>query len=331
VQRAYLANEAVLFPTAGISQQASGSHEEATMHVVRGLLNGGRAVRQNGFVADMLDKKYQGRAVGEFVAFDMTSGESVLNDAALVRPIKASSLQGLGFSDWVRGDREFTQDTIYLVNRDWQGTGAENIVGRTVRSLEDTNVRIRQATANTNLNPTFPNSGVGSALQQAFIAVSSFRNEGLEAITLNVGGFDTHNNQDPTGQTPMGISSTLANINAAYNAFEANLRRAGLYQHVTTLVVSEFGRTARENGSRGTDHGRGSTYFLLGGSVNGGQVVGTPIQPADFARGDNSFPVSVPIPAIVSQIAEKMGVARNLMYSDEVLSALPALPALFRV
>jgi uncharacterized protein (DUF1501 family) len=58
------------------------------------------------------------------------------------------------------------------------------------------------------------------------------------------------------------------------------------------VVVSEFGRTFRENGNRGTDHGHGSVYWVLGGSVNGGKVRGEQVrveQPTLFQNRD--YPV----------------------------------------
>jgi len=46
------------------------------------------------------------------------------------------------------------------------------------------------------------------------------------------------------------------------------------WSQTTVVVVSEFGRTFRQNGNNGTDHGHGSVYWVLGGAVRGGQVVG---------------------------------------------------------
>jgi uncharacterized protein (DUF1501 family) len=46
------------------------------------------------------------------------------------------------------------------------------------------------------------------------------------------------------------------------------------WRNTVTVVVSEFGRTFRENGNRGTDHGHGSVYWVLGGGIRGGQILG---------------------------------------------------------
>ena len=48
-------------------------------------------------------------------------------------------------------------------------------------------------------------------------------------------------------------------------------------RHTTVVVLSEFGRTFRENGNRGTDHGHGTVYWVLGGAVRGGRIAGEQI------------------------------------------------------
>jgi uncharacterized protein (DUF1501 family) len=332
LKSAYTRGELVVFPTAGISVGNSGSHEEATRDVIWGLYDGMVETRRKGFVADILDTKYAGTTAAEFLGFDMAPGNSVLNDS-VAQIIKASNITNLGFNGGITGDSGLTQDTIFLLGGGWQGSDSDGKVTRTVRSLESTQVKIRQAISGTSFTPAFPNTGIGGAFSQTFVAISNFINSGLEAVTISNGGFDTHNNQDPVvaqGQPVMGVSASFQAIDQAIDAFYQNLTRVGLWNQVTVLLISEFGRTARENGSKGTDHGHATTYLMTGGSVNGGQVVGSLVQPGDFQRGNNSFPVSVPLPSIVSQISEKLGVARNRIYPDSVLGALPAIPNLFK-
>ena len=83
---------------------------------------------------------------------------------------------------------------------------------------------------------------------------------------MDVGGWDTHINQPgifnrslpPLGE---GLATLVKNLGAAY-------------QNTVIVVMSEFGRTAKENGNKGTDHGHGNVLWLLGGAVKGGQVYG---------------------------------------------------------
>ena len=81
-------------------------------------------------------------------------------------------------------------------------------------------------------------------------------------------GFDTHAAQ---GSSQGRLAARLTELSQALASFRADL--GDRFQNVTVLVCTEFGRTAAENGARGTDHGHGSVMFLMGGRVAGGRVV----------------------------------------------------------
>ncbi|MBC7894201.1 MAG: DUF1501 domain-containing protein, partial [Cytophagaceae bacterium] len=93
---------------------------------------------------------------------------------------------------------------------------------------------------------------------------------GVEAVHLDIGGWDTHTQQDPIGGS---MSQTMTQLSGALGAFWQDCIATGLTQNVTVVVVSEFGRNVRENGSRGTDHGRGTAMFAMGRGINGGRVL----------------------------------------------------------
>ncbi|MDE2076017.1 MAG: DUF1501 domain-containing protein [Burkholderiales bacterium] len=87
---------------------------------------------------------------------------------------------------------------------------------------------------------------------------------------IDVGGWDTHVNQGvETGY----LATQLGNLAQGLSALSEELGDAA-WQKTTVVVISEFGRTLRENGNRGTDHGHGSVYWVLGGGIRGGRVVG---------------------------------------------------------
>jgi uncharacterized protein (DUF1501 family) len=86
---------------------------------------------------------------------------------------------------------------------------------------------------------------------------------------VDVGGWDTHVNQ---GSTSGQLANNLSNLGKGLAAYADAL--GDEWNNTVVVVVSEFGRTFRENGNKGTDHGHGTVYWVLGGKVNGGRVAG---------------------------------------------------------
>ena len=86
---------------------------------------------------------------------------------------------------------------------------------------------------------------------------------------VDVGGWDTHVGQGAVSGYLAGRFEELGRGLAAYAQ-----EMGDSWRHTVVVVVSEFGRTFRENGNRGTDHGHGSVFWVLGGSIQGKQVVG---------------------------------------------------------
>ncbi|WP_333677738.1 DUF1501 domain-containing protein [Dyella sp.] len=86
---------------------------------------------------------------------------------------------------------------------------------------------------------------------------------------VDVGGWDTHVNQ---GNVTGGLANNLRNLGNGLAAYAAALGNE--WNNTVVVVVSEFGRTFRENGDRGTDHGHGTVHWVLGGKVNGGRMAG---------------------------------------------------------
>ena len=95
-------------------------------------------------------------------------------------------------------------------------------------------------------------------------------NLGVEAAFTDVSGWDTHQNQ---GSVNGQLANRLSDFSASIAAFWRDMGDdAG---NVTLVTMSEFGRTARENGTGGTDHGHANAMFVLGGNVKGGKVYGS--------------------------------------------------------
>jgi uncharacterized protein (DUF1501 family) len=86
---------------------------------------------------------------------------------------------------------------------------------------------------------------------------------------VDVGGWDTHVNQ---GAAQGALATSLEGLALGLAAFASEM--GAQWPGTVVVVLSEFGRTARENGNRGTDHGHGNTLWVLGGGVAGGRIAG---------------------------------------------------------
>ncbi|MGH8530448.1 MAG: DUF1501 domain-containing protein [Nevskiales bacterium] len=110
----------------------------------------------------------------------------------------------------------------------------------------------------------YPSSLFGVRMRQAAQYIKS--GIGVEAICVNVEGWDTHAGQNPV------LARNLRDLAEGLAAFATDLG-AGMAE-VSLLTMSEFGRRADENASGGTDHGSGNVMLALGGGVRGGRIYG---------------------------------------------------------
>jgi uncharacterized protein (DUF1501 family) len=113
----------------------------------------------------------------------------------------------------------------------------------------------------------YPNGSFGEALRQ--IAQLIKADVGLEIAFAESGGWDTHANQ---GSSQGNLARRLADFASGLAALYTDL--GDRMNDVVVLTMSEFGRTVRQNGNSGTDHGHATCFFALGGNVQGGQVLG---------------------------------------------------------
>ena len=114
---------------------------------------------------------------------------------------------------------------------------------------------------------TYPNGKLGRSLLE--IAQLIKADLGLQIAFADATGWDTHVNQ---GASEGQLSTRLKELGDGLAAFATDL--GDKMRDVVVLTMSEFGRTIHENGNSGTDHGHATAMFLLGGSVNGGRVLG---------------------------------------------------------
>src|ERR1700689_1614368 len=113
----------------------------------------------------------------------------------------------------------------------------------------------------------YPTSKFGQSMQQISQLLKA--NIGLEVAFLDTGGWDNHVNE---GGVQGQLSNLLKDLGQGLAAFHKEM--GDRMEDVVVVTMSEFGRTAHENGNRGTDHGHANCMFLMGGAVKGGKVYG---------------------------------------------------------
>jgi uncharacterized protein (DUF1501 family) len=149
-------------------------------------------------------------------------------------------------------------------------TGSADLVHGTGTEMFDAVKMLRSANPQKYLpqnSADYPRSQFGQRLLQ--IAQLIKANVGLEIAFADVGGWDTHVNQGgSTGQ----LAQRLDDFSKSIAALVTDL--GDRMDDVVILTMSEFGRMARENGNRGTDHGHAGALFVIGGHVKGGKVHG---------------------------------------------------------
>ena len=132
-----------------------------------------------------------------------------------------------------------------------------------IRMLKTANPQARSAEH----GAEYPRGRLGDSLRQ--IAQLIKAGLGMEIAFADMGGWDTHVNQ---GNDQGQLALRLTELGQALAAFATDLGER--MQDVCVLTMSEFGRTVRENGNGGTDHGHGTAMLVLGGTVRGKQVAG---------------------------------------------------------
>ena len=140
----------------------------------------------------------------------------------------------------------------------------------------------------------------------------------MQVAFVDLGGWDTHTGQ---GAARGQLANRLLPLGQGLATLATRL--GPLFDDTTIVVMSEFGRTARENGNGGTDHGHGNVMWVLGGAVNGGKVHGDWNGVGDSALNEGrDVPVNTDFRLVLAQIAE-----RHMRLGDAQLRKIfPNLP-----
>jgi uncharacterized protein (DUF1501 family) len=170
--------------------------------------------------------------------------------------------------------------------------------------------KMLQATDPTRYKPAagaeYPRGGFGDSMKQ--IAQLLKADLGVEAAFADIGGWDHHQNE---GSVDGQLAGRLKEFSESLSAFWMDMETQG--EDVVVVTMSEFGRTARENGTRGTDHGHANVMFVMGGPVKGGRVYGRwPGLAAEQLNEGRDLTVTTDFRQVLAEAAFKQIGARDL-------------------
>ena len=153
----------------------------------------------------------------------------------------------------------------------------------------------------------YPGSNLASGLKETAQLIRA--NVGLRCVALDIGGWDTHDGMGAPEDPASYFRQRVAELAGAMTAFYVDM--GSLMDEVTLATISEFGRTINENGSGGTDHGRGSCQFIMGRKIRGGVYGSFPSTIADDPQ-DGDLSVLNDYRRGLSEVLSVRGGASNL-------------------
>jgi uncharacterized protein (DUF1501 family) len=189
-------------------------------------------------------------------------------------------------------------ERLYAVQQDGLGSAARDTVAA-LRRVET----LRKQPYHAENGADYPRDDFASGLFQ--IARMLKARVGLEAVSLDLGGWDSHFTQGTI------IGPLMSRLAKGLAAFHRDM--GPLMAKTTVVVMTEFGRRVQENASFGTDHGRGSVMFALGGGIKGGRVLGSwPGLKSDILEGPGDLPVMNNYRNVLAPILQRHGAGRNM-------------------
>src|ERR1041385_4604721 len=252
-----------------------------------------RAVSMTQNMPRAMQGKADTLAISNLADFNIRAGQS------------SAAVQG-GFEAMY--DDKFVKDALH-------GTGTETF--EAINYLKQVNPAQYKAEN----GATYPRTPFGNSLLQ--IAQLIKAGVGLEVAFADIGGWDTHVNE---GNQQGQLSNLLRQFSQAIAALYADLGQR--MDDVVILTMSEFGRTARENGNRGTDHGHANAMFVVGNSIRGGKVYSQwPGLKSDQLYEGRDLALTTDFRDVFGEIAHKHLGASNL---KAVFPGYEASPSKFR-
>jgi uncharacterized protein (DUF1501 family) len=289
----YDAGDLALVHATGVPH-GSRSHFDAQGLVERGVVN------KSGPTTGWLGRHMTISPPVSSSAFRMVSisGNVAVSLYGADEPLAISNLSEFGFDqDIIDAGYPTVLADLYRSDVPFQGPAQAALAALAELQAADLGVLLPENGA------VYPNSALGSRLRQAGQLIKS--NLPVEVICLDSDGWDHHES------LPTYIDQSLTDLAGSLSAFYTDMGTR--MQRVTVLVHTEFGRRVAQNASLGTDHGTGSLAYLIGGGVNGGQVVGSwpGLAPANLEMGED-LRITTDLRTVLAELLSKRLVGANL-------------------
>lgn len=253
---AYRAGHLVPIHAAGQRYTTSRSHFEAERYLEQGKPDD--YLIESGWLARHLATSQAMDASAPLRAVSVTYGmPRTLQGAPKSLPIPGPQWYNLNTPNELSLQRLYGGAWAPMRDAALDGLGTVNVL----RGLDFTNYRPANGA-------TYGSNNFGNALRA--IAVMIRGEIGLEAAHVDYGGWDTHAQQ---GSLEGVMANLMTEFSQGLAAFWQDIMQGPQSLRVTLVVATEFGRNALENGSMGTDHGRGGVMFAMGQAVTGGRVI----------------------------------------------------------
>ncbi|MGO4378204.1 DUF1501 domain-containing protein [Pseudoduganella sp. RAF19] len=256
-------------------------------------------------------------------------GESTPTRALSIGPVMPRILSGhaaaMNLANGAAGVKNNVLDRPALANAFDQLYMGHERFGKAYLDGRDAHREVMVAATNNPMMAEMQMADGGAPLPNGFpddasrLATLMRNDPNIQLAFFALGGWDTHANQGAgSGQ----LANRLAPLGQGLAVLAQRL--GPMFDDTVIVVMSEFGRTARENGNKGTDHGHGNAMWLLGGKVNGGKVHGDWRGLADNQLNEGrDLPVTTDFRRVLAQVGE-----RHLRLSDAALGkSFPSLPS----
>jgi uncharacterized protein (DUF1501 family) len=146
-------------------------------------------------------------------------------------------------------------------------TGLLDFVSKTAANTYESSRKLQEVGKNYQPKVPYPATGLANRLKLCAQLIDA--GMGARVFYVSIDGFDTHASQ---GGAQGAHANLLGEVSGAVAAFYRDMAARGHKDRLLVMTFSEFGRRAKENGSKGTDHGSGAPMFLVGGKVKAGAV-----------------------------------------------------------